>query len=83
MLAANWRPDQRRRPGNDERDMARPQDQIAGKEGTPAHLPHDPKQDERLEEEQRLQDVLEDDEVREALKRLHLIRPETGKGKPG
>ncbi|MBI5260279.1 MAG: hypothetical protein HY852_00490 [Bradyrhizobium sp.] len=62
--------------------MARPQDQVAGKEGIPAHLPHDPKQDERLEEEPHLQDVIEDDEVREALKRLHSGVQKTDEGEP-
>lgn len=61
--------------------MGHNKEQGEGKDGI-VSLAHDPKKDERLEEEQHLLDVLEDDEVREALKRLHAGRPNSGGAKP-
>ncbi len=62
--------------------MARAECLTAGKQDAPAREPPNPKLDERLEDQQRLENTLEDDEVRESLKRFHADQEKASAGKP-
>lgn len=59
--------------------MARPGYQDPTEQAAPAHGPGGPKQ-QQLEEEQRLEDLLEDDDVKEVLKRLHASQEAKSRG---